>query len=200
MRRMKPALKLVVLLISMIFCLAFATSASAETIKGRIKKIDNTFLLVTKNQIAYTLDFTNEVSELQIKRLNTGDFASVTANFSSISPSLIYVTSVDYVGLNMLTGTWFSDSGLCYEFTTFTRMYVYGPNEIGNCVRTIDPMDYGKYTYFINPDVDAWNMLISSNNSEYVGTLTIITNDNIEIELFDARTDATLGTIVLRRE
>ena len=184
----------------MIFCFAYASTASAESIKGRIKKIDSTYLLVTKNQVAYTLDFTNAVSEQQIKRLNNGDFASVTANFSSIAPSLIYVTSVDYVGLNMLTGTWFSDSGLCYDFSTFTRLFVYGPLDDGSCVRGTDPADYGKYTYFINPDVDAWNMLISSNNSEYVGQLTIIDDDNVEIELFDARTDATLGTIVLRRE
>ena len=200
MRRTKSALKFVVLMINMIFCFAYASTASAESIKGRIKKIDSTYLLVTKNQVAYTLDFTNEVSEQQIKRLNNGDFASVTANFSSIAPSLIYVTSVDYVGLNMLTGTWFSDSGLCYEFTTFTRLFVYGPLDDGSCVRGVDPADYGKYTYFINPDVDAWNMLISSNNSEYVGELTIIDDDHVEIELFDARTDATLGTVVLRRE
>lgn len=200
MRRTKSAFTFVVLMMNLIFCFAFSSTALAETIKGRIKKIDNTFLIVTKNQIAYTLEFSNEVSEQQIKRLNSGDFASVTANFSGISPSLIYVTSVDYVGLNMLTGTWLSDSGLCYEFTTFTRMYVYGPDLFGGCVRSIDPEEFGKYTYFINPDVDAWNMLISSNNSEYVGTLNIITDDDIEIELFDARTDATLGTIVLRRE
>lgn len=197
---MKSALKFVVLMLNMIFCFAYASTAQAESIKGRIKKINDTYLLVTKNQVAYTLDFTNEVSEQQIKRLNNGDFASVTANFSSIAPSLIYVTSVDYVGLNMLTGIWFSDSGLCYEFTTFTRLYVYSPMDDGSCVRSADPVDFGKYTYFINPDVDAWNMLISSNNSEYVGELTIVDDDNVEIELFDARTDATLGTVVLRRE
>ena len=197
---MKSAFKFVVILITVIFCLAFATPASAETIKGRIKKIDNTLLLVTKNQVAYTLEFTNDVSELQIKRLNSGDFASVTATFNSITPSLIYVTSVDYVGLNVLRGTWFSDSGLCYEFTTFTRLYVYSPDDFNRCIRGAEPTDFDKYTYFINPDVNAWNMLISSKNSEYVGKLTIVTDDNIEIELFDARTDATLRTIVLRRE
>ncbi|AZZ36985.1 hypothetical protein CIK05_09330 [Bdellovibrio sp. qaytius] len=183
----------------MILCFAFTSTAAADSIKGRIKKVDNTFLLVTKTQIAYTLDFTNSVSEQQIKRLTNGDFASVTANFSSISPTLIYVSSVDYVGLNMLTGIWKSDSDLCYEFSTFTRMYVYGLDEAGHCVRGDDPNDFGKYTYFINPDVDEWNMLISSNNSEYVGNLNIITDDHITIELFDSRTDATLGTIVLRR-
>lgn len=200
MRRIKPALKLVVLLINLVFCFAFTSAAQAsESIKGRIKKIDNTYLIVTKNQIAYTLDFSNTVSEQQIKRLNNGDFASVTANFSGISPSLIYVTSVDYVGLNMLTGIWMSDAGLCYEFATFTRLYVYGPDDVGDCIRSLDPEEYSKYTYFINPDVDAWNMLISSNNSEFVGNLDIISDDEITIELFDARTDATLGTMVLRR-
>lgn len=200
MRRIKPALKLVVLLLNMVFCFVFTSGAqAAESIKGRIKKIDNTYLLVTKNQIAYTLDFSNAVSEQQIKRLNNGDFASVSASFSGISASLIYVTSVDYVGLNMLTGIWMSDAGLCYEFATFTRLFVYGPDENGECIRSLDSDEYAKYTYFINPDVDAWNMLISSNNSEFVGNLNIISNNEITIELFDARTDATLGTMFLRR-
>ena len=200
MRRIKPALKLVVLLINLVFCFAFTSTAqAAESIKGRIKKIDDTYLIVTNKHIAYTLDFTNSVSEQQIRRLNNGDFASVSANFSSISPSLIYVTSVDYVGLNTLTGIWLSEAGLCYEFATFTRLYVYGPDNDGECVRSIDPEEYSKYTYFINPDVDAWNMLISSNNSEFVGNLDIISDDEITIELFDARTDVTLGTMVLRR-
>lgn len=200
MRRINPAFKLVVLLINLVFCFAFSISAQAsETIKGRIKVIDNTYLLVTKSQIAYTLDFTSSVSEQQIKRLKNGDFASVSASISTISPSLIYVTSVDYVGLDILIGTWRSDSNMCYEFTTFTRLYVYAPDELGLCLRGTNPDTFGKYNYFINPDVGAWNMLISSSNSEFVGELNIVDEDHLEIELFDARTDATLGTIVLRR-
>lgn len=200
MRRIKPAFKLVVLLINLVFCFAFSNSAqAAETIKGRIKKIDNTYLLVTKTQIAYTLDFTNEVSEQQIRRLNNGDFASVTANFSTIAPSLIYVTSVDYVGLASLLGVWRSETEMCYEFTSFTRLYVFAPDQYGQCVRDVNPNKFGKYNYFINPDVGAWNMLISNSNSEFFGELSIIEDNHLEIELFDNQTDATLGTIVLRR-
>lgn len=200
MRRIKPAFKLVVLLINLVFCFAFSSTAHAdETIKGRIKKIDNTYLLVTKTQVAYTLDFTSAVSEQQIKRLNNGDFASVTANFSSISPSLIYVTSVDYIGLESILGTWRSESDMCYEFTSFTRLYVFGPNKDGQCERDVNPDKYGKYNYFINPDVGAWTMLISNSNSEFFGELSIIEENHLEIELFDNQTDATLGTIVLRR-
>lgn len=200
MRRIKPAFKLVVLLTNLVFCFAFSSTAHAdETIKGRIKKIDNTYLLVTKNQIAYTLDFTNEVSEQQIKRLNNGDFASVTANFSSIASSLIYVTSVDYIGLESLIGIWRSETDMCYEFTSFTRLYVFAPNKEGQCERDVNPDKYGKYNYFINPDVGAWTMLISNSNSEFFGELSIINDSHLEIELFDNQTDATLGTIVLRR-
>lgn len=199
MRRIQSALKIVVLVITLILSFAFSSEATAETVKGRIKKVDNTYLLVTKNQIAYTLEFTNIVSEQQIKRLESGDFASVTASFSNVAPSLIYVNSVDYVGLDMLIGVWMSDAGLCYEFSTFTRLFVYSPNALGECLRSKDSNEYGKYTYFINPDVDAWNMLISSNASEFVGNLDIFSDTQVIIELFDTRTDVTLGTIVLRR-
>jgi hypothetical protein len=197
---MKPALKLVVLLITLVFSFAFSFSAqAADTIKGRIKIIDGTYLIVTKNQIAYTLDFTNSVSEQQIKRLGNGDFASVTVNFSSISTSLIYVSSVDYVGLKTVLGTWRSESDLCYEFATFTRLYVFAPDINDQCIRGTNPEDYSKYNYFINPDTGAWNMLISNSSSEFFGELKLTSDNEIEIELFDAQSDANLGTIVLRR-
>lgn len=201
MRTKIPALKLLVVLINLVFCFAFSNEAqAAETIKGRIKVINGTYLLVTKNQIAYTLEFTNSVSEQQIKRLHDGDFASVSANTSFVSTSLIYVISVDYVGLKAILGTWRSDTGMCYDFSTFTRLYVFAPNDDDLCIRTTtNPEQFGKYNYFINPDVDAWNMLLSSPNNEFFGELKLTSDTEIDLELFDARTDANLGTIVLRR-
>lgn len=200
MRRIEPTFKLVVILINLMFYFAFSNAAEAsQTIKGRIKKIDNAYLLVTKNQIAYTLDFMNEVSEQQIKRLNNGDFASVTANVSSIAASLVYVTSVDYIGLASIIGVWRSQTDMCYEFASFTRLYTFAVNKDGKCVRTIDADQFNKYNYFINPDVDAWNMLISNPTKEFFGELNIISDDHIELELFDNQTDATLGTMILRR-
>lgn len=200
MRMTTPTLKLVVLLINLLFCFAFSNTANAaETVKGRIKIINGTYLLVTKNQIAYTMEFTSAVSEQQIKRLGNGDFASVTINPSPIAASLIYVVSVDYVGLKDLLGTWRSDNGMCYEFSTFTRLYVYAPNLDDECVRNDSPDQFSKYSYFINPDVDAWNMLLSSASNEFFGDLKFTSDTETELQLFDSQTAANLGTIILRR-
>lgn len=200
MRRLTPTLKFVALLINLVFCLAFSQIANAaETIKGRIKVIDGTYLIVTKNQVAYTMEFTSSVSEQQIKRLGNGDFASVSVNSSPLAAGLVYVLSVDYVGLKSLLGTWRSENDMCYEFSTFTRLYVYTPNFDDECVRSEEPEQFNKYSYFINPDVDAWNMLLSNKNNEFFGELTLTNDLETELELFDAQTDANLGTIVLRR-
>lgn len=182
----------------LILFLSFSAFAY-ENIKGRIKKINETYLLVTKNQIAYTLSFNNFVSLKQISRLTNGDFASVTAALDSNSINKLNVSSVDYVGLAVLNGIWRSNANLCYEFSSFTRLFVYTPNKQNECVRSNDPFQVTKYTFFINPDVQAWNMLISSANSDFVGELKIINNSHIEIMLFDSETAVILGTIVLRR-
>lgn len=199
MRRVKSTSKLVVLMTTMLFLLVFSMTAQADTVKGRIKIIDGTYLIVTKNQIAYTLAFTSSVSEQQVKRLGNGDFVSVTADFSSTSRSLINVSSVDYVGLKIILGTWRSEANLCYEFATFTRLYVFSPDTNDKCLRGNDPDEFDKYNYFINPDTGAWNMLLSNSDSEFFAELKLTSDTKIEIELFDAQSDANLGTLVLRR-
>jgi hypothetical protein len=98
-----------------------------------------------------------------------------------------------------LVGMWRSDVNLCYEFAGFTKLYVFAPNQANECLRSTDADLSTKYTYFINPDAYAWNMLISSSDSEFVGELKIVTTNRLEIMLFDSQTDAILGTIVLRR-
>lgn len=179
--------------------LASVSAQSAELFKGHIKKLNDVVILVSQSQIEYTLSFNNDVSNQQIQRLNNGDFASVTADVDPTNSNLIHVSSVDYIGLEMLMGVWRSDVNMCYEFTSFTRLYAYTPDKYNECVRKNDSDAEAKYTYFINPDIDVWNMLISSNTSEFVGKLNILNLSNVEITLFDSRTDAILGTIVLRR-
>ncbi len=174
------------------------------TFRGKIERINNeNHISESRTKLSLKMDYTNDISKQQIDRLGPGDYVSVTATVDEINPNLIYVSSVDYVGLQTLLGTWKSAINLCYEFTGFTTFYVYTPNSKGLCLRqnnknSTKPQP-NKYNFFINPDIDAWNLLISSPDNNFVGELMIHDADNIEIQLFDNQTDAVLDSIVLRR-
>ncbi len=194
--------------------LAFLTSQIAQaagksstepfTFRGKIERINNeSHISESRSKLSLKLDYTNDISKQQIERLGPGDYVSVTATVDEINPNHIYVISVDYIGLQTLLGTWKSAINLCYEFTGFTTFYVYTPNSKGFCIRQNNKNStkpqMNKYNFFINPDIDAWNLLISSTDNNFVGELMILDADNIEIQLFDNQTDAVLDSIVLRR-
>ena len=192
------------------FVLVFLTSQTAQamtgpsTFRGKIVRINNeSFISESSSKLSLKMEFSNDISKQQIERLVAGDYVSVTASVDDLNPNLIYVTSVDYIGLQALLGTWISTSNLCYEFKGFTTFYVFSPNNKGLCIRqnnknSTKPQP-NKYNFFINPDIDTWNLLISSPDNNFVGELMINDANNIEIQLFDNQTDAVLDSIVLRR-
>lgn len=195
-----------IITLTLILFTAQSTFATGEvlTFRGKIERINNeSFLSESRSKLSLKMDYVNDISKQQIDRLNAGDYISVTATVDENNSSHIYVNSVDYVGLKTLLGTWKSEINLCYEFTGFTTFYVYTPNSKGLCIRqnTKAPAkpQTNKYNFFINPDIDTWNLLISSQDNNFVGELMIHDENNIEIQLFDNQTDAVLDSIVLRR-
>ncbi len=195
-----------------LFLLAFALLSSQPvfatgevlTFRGKIERINNeSYLSESRSKLSLKMDYFNDISKQQIDRLGAGDYVSVTATVDEHNPNYIHVNSVDYVGLKTLLGTWKSEINLCYEFTGFTTFYVYTPNSKGLCIRqtakTPAKPQTNKYNFFINPDIDTWNLLISSQDNNFVGELMIHDDNNIEIQLFDNQTDAVLDAIVLRR-
>jgi len=187
-------------LASMLIIFVFGQSLHAETFRGKILRTNDVISIYdNKSHKKFSLNFKSEIPSLQVKRLSDGDFAAVTASVNSTSNNSLDVVSIDYVGLSVLIGTWKSSDGLCYVFSGYTSFTVYAPQQNNDC-RSLGPtIPTVKYSYFINPDVSDWNMLISSKDHELYGQLKIVTTKNIEIQLFDSRTDAILGTIVLRR-
>ncbi len=193
-----------------IFALAFLASptlfAAVEVLsyRGKIERINNeSYLSESRSKLSLKMDYFNDISKQQIDRLGAGDYVSVTATVDEHNSNHIHVNSVNYVGLKTLLGTWKSEINLCYEFTGFTTFYVYTPNNKGLCIRqsikTPAKPQTNKYNFFINPDIDTWNLLISSPDNNFVGELMIHDENNIEIQLFDNQTDAVLDAIVLRR-
>ena len=180
-------------------CLTSAI-ASAATFKGKINRENNLIQFedsTLKNK--YTLIFQNEIPKQQLSRLSDGDFVALSGTLKTEQQNEIIVSSVDYVGLTSLIGNWKSDDGLCYEFTGYNNFNVYAPQRNSNCCPMSLNVPKTKYTYFINPDVSVWTMVISSKEHELYGQLKIITNNHVEIQLFDSITEDILGTIVLRR-
>lgn len=189
--------------IFLLFVGLLGSTSFAENFKGRLElKESGTYTLTeASSRRAYTLNFLNPITQQQIERLKTGDFASVTASVDPTMPSLIHVESVNYVGLGLLKGTWKSQDRLCYEFVGYNSFYVYELK--GNhCVKSkvfTNKNGVTRYTYFINPDVETWSLLISNKNSDYLGELMVTNPQQIQIQLFDSESDVIIGTINLRR-
>ncbi len=200
----KPSFGLFLIAFTLLSSQPVFATGEVLTFRGKIERINNeSYLSESRSKLSLKIDYFNDISKQQIDRLGAGDYVSVTATVNEHNPNHIYVNSVDYVGLKTLLGTWKSETNLCYEFTGFTTFYVYTPNSKGQCVRqntkTPAKPQANKYNFFINPDIDTWNLLISSRDNSFVGELMIHDEDNIEIQLFDNQTDAVLDSIVLRR-
>lgn len=178
--------------------------AASDRINGYIIQDGSNYAIKDNNyNIVFHLSFTQEIAQKQIERLKTGDFASVTAKLD-LNTATASVDSVDYVGLSTLLGTWKGNDNLCYDFSGFTSLYTYRPNNSGRCYKQYlyiskKPSRLRKYTYFINPDIAVWNLLFSSVADKYFGELEILDGNAVRIQLFNDQTNATLRTIVLRR-
>lgn len=174
--------------------------ASADTFRGKIDRIQNRFTIYdNKSHHRYELNLTSSVAQQQMNRLDDGDYVAVSASVNVNNPNLLDVISIDFVGLSVLIGAWKSNDGLCYNFIGYTTFNVYVQPKGLDCDNVSPLVPLTKYTYFINPDSNEWNMLISSKENQLFGRLKINNSKSIEIQLLDSETNAILGTVILRR-
>lgn len=181
--------------------------AISQTIyNGLITLKNSAYWLQIKNSGAkYKLTFVNSQMERVIKRLASGDFVSVQTDGiitnSSNEPTL-KVISLNYIGLNVLLGTWTGSDKTCYYFKNFTTFYIFNRNNKGLCTlpdNVVDSKIYHPVNYFVNPDDEQWILLISDNQSQYAAELLINSTTNLQLNLFDHETGNTINKVILRR-
>ncbi len=152
----------------------------------------------------YSLKYSSAVIETVIKRLDTDDFISVQGDESTTSNTekTLTISSINYVGLNVLIGTWQGDDKVCYNFKNFTTLYIFNRTSSGACampLNTKDSLVIRKMNYFVNPDDLVWTLLISNIKTQYAAELFINNTKTVQLNLFDEQTGAIFRKTILRR-
>ena len=180
---------------------------SSQTNYSGIITLKNTeyILQIKKSEKKYKLAFANLQIERVVKRLNTGDFVSIQTDGiitnESTEPTL-KIISLNYIGLNVLLGTWIGSEGVCYHFKNFTTFYIFNPNSKNQCpLPNFDTPSnaFREMNYFVNPDDLQWILLISDKKSQYAAELFINSTINLQLNLFDQATGNTISKVILRR-
>ena len=158
------------------------------------------FLKQLESGVMIELIFQDPNNALVLHRLSQGDFVSLQT--IKITPTQVAVTSINYIGLITLLGTWLGDDNVCYFFKSFTSFLIFNPDTNGACTfpPNLDGKKVGRrMSYFITPDDEDWFLLISDKSTQYAAELLIKNSKTIQINLFDEQTGDILSKVILRR-
>ena len=90
------------------------------------------FLQQLESSVLIELTFQDPNSALVLHRLSQGDFVSLQA--IKATPLQVVVTSINYIGLISLLGTWLGDDNVCYYFRSFTSFLIFNPDTNGHAL------------------------------------------------------------------
>ncbi len=182
--------------------------AMAKTYTGRLEKKSNRYYITT-NKIQYELHFSTSSLEKTIKKLKTNDYLSVEAdlvphpNKNRISKIKIY--EINYVGLGDLVGLWLDPNGVCYFFSSFTKVQIFYPNQRIGCnyksLSRLNQLNPAMYNYFINPNNDhSWNLLLANDDEQFFGELEDLYSDSAKrLTIYSAVNGDLLLEYILRK-
>ena len=142
----------------------------------------------------YALNASTALISTYINKLSDGDFISLEG-YRDEKQTILTVSSVNYIGLSMLLGTWVGDDLYCYTFVSYTEFTISYRGIAKKCPAATAPI----YTYFVNPSTTTWVMLLAGDRGSYVGDLIIHNSKDIEIQLYDSETGDILRKIHLRK-
>ena len=182
------------LLTSLFVNLVGFSLAFSKTYSGYIEKSNQTYYVI-KNNTKLELQFSDANMGKVLQKLTNKDYISVDANLLPFEEGkknnrALLVSSINYVGLNEMIGFWKDKNGLCYYFVGFTTIKVFIPSPQVKChprsIPEINRMTVASYNYFINPDDDAWTMLISNEKVQYLAELTSISSTKKNLVMYNA--------------
>ncbi len=143
----------------------------------------------------YSLTFANQTVENMFGKLKINDFVTFEGARSSAT-NTIRVESVNYVGLTDLIGVWQGDDNYCYNFNSFTELWIYFRTGPGCGHQTFESRIYA---YTVNPSDPDWIILLSDNQSSYIADLVVEDEKSINISLYDSNSGNILRHIKLKK-
>ena len=175
----------------------FQPRAFAMLYSGMITKSSPNNYRIKESRInkSYDLVFADPNIEIMLSKLKVDDFITFEGARSSTA-NTIRIKSVNYVGLKDLLGIWQGDDTYCYNFTSFTELWIYFRTSPSCAVR---PIDGRVYAYTINPSDPDWIILLSDNQANYVGDVIVNNEKSVKVSLYDSNTGNILRHINLKR-
>lgn len=195
---------------SLFLNLLLTSTGEAKTYTGYLEKT-NGHIFLTRNEVKLELQFVDSTSTLLFKKLTNRDYLSIDANLITpeenkkrpLKNKYLSVTSINYVGLHDLLGFWRDKSGLCYYFSGFTTFKVFIPTYKISCnerfVPAINRNKLTTYNYFISPDDETWNMLISNEQTQFLAELLTINSTKKKLIMYNAEDGKKLPEVILYR-
>lgn len=175
----------------------FQPKAFSMLYSGVITKSSSNHYRIKESRInkSYDLIFTDPNIEIMLSKLKLNDYITFEGARSSTT-NKIRVNSINYVGLKDLLGIWQGDDTYCYNFTSFTELWIYFRTSPECAVR---PTDGRVYAYTINPSDPDWVILLSDNKANYIGDVIVINQKSVKFSLYDSNTGNILRHINLKR-
>ncbi len=178
-----------------VICILLSIKTMALSYEGSVTRTKTNVKFVDASlQKTYSLNASTALISSYINKLSDGDFLSVEG-FRDEKQTVLTVSSVNYIGLNVLLGSWLGDDLYCYNFTSFTEFSVSYRGASKKC----SPVGAPNYTYLINATSNSWVMLLAGDRGSYVGDLIINNSKDLQIQLYDSETGDILRTIHLRK-
>lgn len=174
--------------------LTVSVLANAAIYEGDVQKSRNSTYITNKaDNKKYLLVNSTALLAVHFNKLTSGDFISVEG-VKNAAQNSITVKSINYVGLYRLLGSWVGNEPYCYNFVNHNFFTVtHKVNE--RCTEDLA----SEYTYLINPDAQAWVVLVSGEYNSYVGDIRLLSSQKLEIDLYDSESGAILRQLSLRK-
>jgi hypothetical protein len=170
-------------LITTLFIFGLSLSSLAMPFNGLINKSSingYTLSLSSTSQVFKLATATARISE-QLNKMSVGDLISIEADIAN--STTLKVNAINYVGLKNLIGIWYGNDNFCYSFESFTEMILL--KRVGSqCLSSLETV----YTYTLSPNSKAWDLIVASDMSSFIGDIKFTTSKVANITLFDSET------------
>lgn len=155
------------------------------------------FLQEETSHLKFKLSPINKDLKPQISRLKSGDFLSFDGYIDQAN-MILYVISVNYVGLKDLIGNWVGDDDYCYKFKNFNSLTIFNKADNKKCDYSVNFIARD-FSYIINASDLDWSMLLSDNDESYLMDLTLNSKNSAQLSLYDSHSGDILRQIRIRR-
>jgi len=161
-------------------------NAMASPIQGTVHVgVDRVLNLVINNK-NFAIKSQSVAVAQDLSRVGEGDLI-VAEGYYSLASQIVYINSIDWVGLNRLLGHWRTDDWKVIEFKNYTQLYLYNTSlsNVKEFSPTVTESTRHDIQYRVTPGTgNYWSLLLSGDRHVYIGELLLF-DKTIALRIYD---------------